>query len=64
MQQLHRIGKIYRVILQNRKASITDKKSAVAYIAFIFHPAIPLSFVFNKFNIIITLCNSSKSREK
>ena len=55
--------KIHRVMLNNGEATGTDKERTITNIAFVLHPAIPLAFVFNKFNIIITLCSGCKSSE-
>jgi hypothetical protein len=39
--------------LYHGKATLTDKKSAIAHSAFEFHPAVPLAFVFNEFDITL-----------
>ena len=49
------IYKSHGIMLQNGKAIRTDKKSTRAYITLKSDTVIPLSFIFDKLNIIITL---------
>ncbi len=48
-------------MLQHCKSARADEKGSVTNIASILNMAIPLTFIFNKLNIIMTLCRNDKS---